>query len=193
MVHLRAAKIAGIANDIPPAEVVGDATTPRCCVLGWGSTWAAIDAAVQRTRRRGIKVAWVHLIHLNPFPPNLGEVLRRYPRMLVPEINLGQLCRIVRAEYLVDAKSVTKVQGLPFTARETRRRHRRSIAMTDTIVPVTTKKDWTSDQEVRWCPGCGDYGILLAVQLLMPDLGVAPENTVFVSRHRLLAAASRTT
>src|SRR3954454_16290307 len=63
----------------------------------------------------------------------------------------------------------------------TGRRNRRSVAMSDTIVPVTTKKDWTSDQEVRWCPGCGDYGILLAVQQLMPELGVAPENTVFIS------------
>ena len=79
---------------------------------------AAIDAAVQRTRRRGLKVAWVHLTHLNPLPPNLGEVLRRYPRLIVPELNLGQLCRLVRSEYLVDAKPVSKVQGLPFTAIE---------------------------------------------------------------------------
>jgi 2-oxoglutarate ferredoxin oxidoreductase subunit alpha len=87
-------------------------------VLGWGSTWAAIDAAVQRTRRRGLKVAWVHLTHLNPLPPNLGDVLKKYPKVIVPELNLGQLCRIVRAEYLVDAQPVNKVQGLPFTARE---------------------------------------------------------------------------
>ena len=102
-------------------------------------------------------------------------------RCIVPELNLGQLCRIVRAEYLVDAKSVTKVQGLPFTARELEDAIEGGAAMSDTIVPITTKKDWTSDQEVRWCPGCGDYGILLAVQQLMPELGIAPENTVFVS------------
>ncbi|HZX53352.1 MAG TPA: 2-oxoacid:acceptor oxidoreductase subunit alpha, partial [Ilumatobacteraceae bacterium] len=118
MINLRAAKIAGIANDIPPARAVGDVDDADVCVLGWGSTWAAIDAAVQRTRRRGVKVAWVHLTHLNPLPPNLGELLKKYPRIIVPELNLGQLCRIVRAEYLVDAKAVTKVQGLPFTARE---------------------------------------------------------------------------
>ena len=118
MIDLRAAKIAGIANDIPPAVAVGDVDDADVCVLGWGSTWAAIDAAVQRTRRRGVKVAWVHLTHLNPLPPNLGEVLKKYPRVIVPELNLGQLCRIVRAEYLIDAKAVTKVQGLPFTARE---------------------------------------------------------------------------
>ena len=118
MVDLRAAKIAGIANDIPPAVAVGDVDDADICVLGWGSTWAAIDAAVQRTRRRGLKVAWVHLTHVNPLPLNLGEVLKRYPRVLVPELNLGQMCRIVRANYLIDAKSVSKVQGLPFTSRE---------------------------------------------------------------------------
>jgi 2-oxoglutarate ferredoxin oxidoreductase subunit alpha len=117
MVHLRAAKIAGIANDIPPVEVQGDADA-ELLVLGWGSTWGAIDAAVQRTRREGTKVAWVHLVHLYPFANNLGEVLRRYPRIIVPEMNLGQLCRMVRAEYLVDARSISKVQGSPFTAAE---------------------------------------------------------------------------
>ena len=117
MVHLRAAKIAGIANDIPPVEVQGDADA-ELLVLGWGSTWGAIDAAVQRTRREGTKVAWVHLVHLFPFAANLGEVLRRYPRIIVPEMNLGQLCRMVRAEYLVDARSISKVQGSPFTAAE---------------------------------------------------------------------------
>mgnify|MGYP003493078673 CR=1 FL=1 len=85
---------------------------------GWGSTWAAIDAAVQRTRRAGTKVAWIHLTHLNPFPPNLGEVLARHRHVVVPELNLGQLSKLLRAEYLVDAHSVTKVQGLPFTAGE---------------------------------------------------------------------------
>lgn len=117
MVHLRAAKIAGIANDIPLATIVGDEDADLC-LLGWGSTWAAIDAAVQITRRQGLKVAWIHLTHLNPMPRNLGDLLRSFKHILVPELNLGQLCRIVRAEFLVDAKPVTKVQGLPFTAAE---------------------------------------------------------------------------
>ena len=117
MVHLRAAKVAGIANDIPLATVIGDEDAD-VCLLGWGSTWAAIDAAVQRTRRLGTKVAWIHLTHLNPLPPNLGELLKTFRTVLVPELNMGQLCRIVRAEYLVDAKPVTKVQGLPFTSAE---------------------------------------------------------------------------
>jgi 2-oxoglutarate ferredoxin oxidoreductase subunit alpha len=117
MVHLRAAKVAGIANDIPLATVIGDADAD-VCLLGWGSTWAAIDAAVQRTRREGTKVAWIHLTHLNPLPPNLGELLRSFKTVLVPELNLGHLCRMVRAEFLIDAKPVNKVQGLPFTSAE---------------------------------------------------------------------------
>ena len=78
----------------------------------------AIDAAVQRTRRVGTKVAWIHLTHLNPLPPNLGELLRSFRTVLVPELNLGHLCRLVRADYLVDAKPINKVQGLPFTSAE---------------------------------------------------------------------------
>ena len=117
MVHLRQAKIDGIANDIPLATITGDADAD-VCLLGWGSTWAAIDAAVQRTRRAGTKVAWIHLTHVNPMPPNLGGLLKTFKHVLVPELNLGQLCRLVRADYLVDAKAITKVQGLPFTSAE---------------------------------------------------------------------------
>ncbi len=119
MVHLRADKIAGIANDIPPVVVEGDEDA-ELLVLGWGSTWGSIKAAVADSRQAGKKVAWVHLMHLNPFPANLGDVLRRYPKIIVPEMNLGQLCKVVRSEYLVPAKSITKVQGMPFTATELR-------------------------------------------------------------------------
>ena len=89
----------------------------------------------------------------------------------------------MRAEYLVDAKSLTKVAGLPFIAREIEAEIERILERHDRrqSVNLTTKKDWASDQEVRWCPGCGDYGILHAVQQLMPELGMLPENTVFIS------------
>ncbi|GMU77341.1 MAG: oxidoreductase [Acidimicrobiia bacterium] len=117
MVHLRAAKVAGIANDIPPVEV-DDPDGAGLLVLGWGSTWGVAQQAVRQARARGARVAHAHLMHLNPFPANLGEVLGRYPKVLVPEMNLGQLSRLVRAEFLVDARSVTKVQGLPFRAAE---------------------------------------------------------------------------
>ena len=164
-------------------------------MLGWGSTWGAIDGGMNRVRATGRrKVAHAHLVHLNPFPTDLGDVLRRYPKVLVPELNLGQLSKMVRAEYLVDARSVSKVQGLPFTAGEleTAIHLGGRPEMTDVIVPTTTRKDWSSDQEVRWCPGCGDYSILAAVQMLMPELGVRREDTVFVSGIGC-AAASRTT
>ena len=118
-VHLRADKIAGIANDIPPAIIEGDEDA-QLLVLGWGSTWGSIKSAVAESRAAGLKVAWVHLMHLNPFPANLGDVLRRYPKIIVPEMNLGQLCKVVRSEYLVPAKSINKVQGMPFTTGELR-------------------------------------------------------------------------
>ena len=87
-------------------------------MLGWGSTWGSIKAAARRVRGAGKPVATAQLFHLNPFPKNLGEVLAAYPKVLVPEMNLGQLSKLVRAEYLVDAESLTKVQGLPFRAAE---------------------------------------------------------------------------
>jgi 2-oxoglutarate ferredoxin oxidoreductase subunit alpha len=121
MVRLRAAKVAGIADDIPDVEVTGDVDDAEILVLGWGSSWGAIDGAKDRVRRRGRKVAHAHLTHVNPFPRNLGEVLARYPRVLVPEMNLGQLSKLVRAEFLVDARSFTKVMGVPFTSGELER------------------------------------------------------------------------
>jgi 2-oxoglutarate ferredoxin oxidoreductase subunit alpha len=117
MVRLRAAKVAGIAKDIPHVEVDADEGA-RLLVVGWGSTWGTIQAALRRARAQGAKVARTHLIHLNPFPKNLGDVLRSYDRVLVPEMNLGQLSRLLRAEYLVDAISMSKVKGVPFRAVE---------------------------------------------------------------------------
>lgn len=118
MVEIRAAKVAGIASDVAPVSVRGDVDDAELLVVGWGSTWGAIDGAADRCRARGRRVAHAHLTHLNPFPANLGEVLSRYPKVVVPELNLGQLSRLLRAEYLVDARAVTKVQGVPFTAGE---------------------------------------------------------------------------
>ncbi|HEX7169079.1 MAG TPA: 2-oxoacid:acceptor oxidoreductase subunit alpha [Acidimicrobiales bacterium] len=118
MVRLRAAKIAGIAKDIPPIVADDPTGDADALVLGWGSTEGAIVASVRNVRARGRKVAYAHLVHLSPFPANLGEVLRRYRKILVPEMNLGQLVRLVRAEFLVDAKGYSKVQGLPFRTDE---------------------------------------------------------------------------
>jgi len=117
MTRLRAAKVAGIANDIPLLEV-DDPDGADTLVLGWGSTYGPIGAAVKRVRREGVNVARTHLHYLNPFPRNTGEVLRRYDKILVPEMNLGQLLKLVRAEFLVDAVGYNRVRGLPFKASE---------------------------------------------------------------------------
>lgn len=118
MVKIRAAKVAGIATSLPPCELRGDLDDADLLVVGWGSTWGAICGGVDRVRSAGHRVAQLHLRHLNPFPPDLGDVVRRYPRVVVPEMNLGQLSRLLRAEYLVDARAVSKVKGVPFTASE---------------------------------------------------------------------------
>jgi len=117
MVRLRAQKVAGIAADIPELEV-DDEDGAKLLVLGWGGTYGPIAAAVRRIRKDGGKVAQAHLTHLNPFPRNTGEVLRRYERVLVPEMNLGQLVKLVRAEFLVAAAGYNRVRGLPFTSSE---------------------------------------------------------------------------
>ena len=115
MIRLRAAKIAGIAQDLAPIEADDPTGDARVLVLGWGSTYAAITAGVRRVRRRHHRsVAQVHLMHLNPFPPKLGEVLRSYDSVIVPEGNLGHLTRLVRSDFLVDAKVLAHVQGSPF-------------------------------------------------------------------------------
>ncbi len=118
MVHLRRDKIAGIAADIPPVEVNDETGDAQLLLVSWGSTYAAVFAGVKRVRARGMKAAHVHLRHLNPLPPNLGEVLDRYAQILVPEVNLGQLSRILRAEFLVDAQTMSKMQGVPFRVGE---------------------------------------------------------------------------
>jgi 2-oxoglutarate/2-oxoacid ferredoxin oxidoreductase subunit alpha len=118
MVRLRQAKIDGIAADIPPLEVDDPDGRARVLALGWGSTFGSIGAAVRRVRKAGGSVAQAHLRHLNPFPANLEEVLRRYDRVLVPEINLGQLALLLRGRFLVDVISYNQVRGLPFQAAE---------------------------------------------------------------------------
>jgi 2-oxoglutarate ferredoxin oxidoreductase subunit alpha len=118
MVRTRQAKVDGIARSIPPVEVDDPDGEARVLALGWGSTYGPIGAAVRQVRRAGYPVAQAHLRHLNPFPANLGSVLSRYERVVIPEMNLGQLAQLVRARFLVDAISYTQVRGLPFRAAE---------------------------------------------------------------------------
>ena len=182
-------------------------------MLGWGSTYGSIGAAVRRVRNAGHTRSPRRTCGTSTRSrPNLGEVLRRYDKVLVPEINLGQLALLLRGRFLVDVISYNQVRGLPFQAAElagviedvigclnalsatarsrtatgeagpARASHRLASL---TLVPKATvrsaTKDFKSDQEVRWCPGCGDYAILAAFQAFLPELEVPRENVVVVS------------
>ncbi|MEO6503857.1 MAG: 2-oxoacid:acceptor oxidoreductase subunit alpha [Jatrophihabitantaceae bacterium] len=118
MVRTRQAKIDGIAKTIPALEVDDVTGGAKVLVLGWGSTYGPIGAAVRRVRRAGHVIAQAHLRHLNPFPANLGEVLARYDKVVIPEMNMGQLALLIRGRYLTDVISVTQVRGMPFRAAE---------------------------------------------------------------------------
>ncbi len=117
MVRLRAQKVKNAENDIPLLEVEGDEDA-ELLVVGWGSTFGAITEAVNRLRANGFKVAQTHLRYLNPLPRNTGEVLKRYKKILCPEINMGQLAKILRHEFLADVEPFNKIQGLPFKSSE---------------------------------------------------------------------------
>jgi 2-oxoglutarate/2-oxoacid ferredoxin oxidoreductase subunit alpha len=118
MVRTRQAKVDGVARSIPPLAVDDPDGDARVLVLGWGSTYGTIGAAARRVRRAGYPIAQAHLRHLNPFPSNLGAVLARYDKVVLPEMNLGQLATLIRAKYLVDVISVTQVRGMPFRAAD---------------------------------------------------------------------------
>ncbi len=118
MVRTRQAKIDRIADSLPPLEVDDPDGAAKVLVLGWGSTYGPIGAGVRRVRKAGYHVAQVHLRHLNPFPKDLGEILSRYDKVLVPEMNLGQLSLLLRARYLVDAVGYNQVNGMPLKAAE---------------------------------------------------------------------------
>jgi 2-oxoglutarate ferredoxin oxidoreductase subunit alpha len=117
MIRVRARKIAGMVREIPPLEVFGP-PEGDLLVVGWGSTYGAITQAVRELQAAGHTVGQVHLRWLNPLPADLGDILRRYRKVLVPEMNLGQLLRLIRAEYLVDAIGFNKIQGRPFKVSE---------------------------------------------------------------------------
>lgn len=117
MVLLRQEKVDRAVNDIPLVEIYGE-QTGKVLVLGWGSTYGSISSAVEKLQREGKSVSAAHLRHLSPFPKNLGEVLAGFETVIIPEMNLGQLCTMIRAKYLVDAVAFSKVKGRPFQIRE---------------------------------------------------------------------------
>lgn len=118
MVRTRQAKVDRVAAELAPLQVDDPTGAARVLVVGWGSTYGSIGAAARRIRSAGGAIAQLHLRHLNPLPADLGPVLRSYDRVVVPEMNLGQLARLLRAEYLVDVQSCARVRGTPFAAQE---------------------------------------------------------------------------
>jgi 2-oxoglutarate ferredoxin oxidoreductase subunit alpha len=119
MVRLREAKVKRVAQEIPPLEILGE-SSGELLVVGWGCTYGAIRTAVEEAQRDGLPVSAIHIRHLNPLPPDLGTILSHFKKVLVPEINRGQLRRIIRAEFLVDAAGLNRVRGLPLPAGEIR-------------------------------------------------------------------------
>jgi len=117
MIHLRAAKVEAVVQEVPDVVPAGD-PEGELLLVGWGSTYGSITAALRAQRERGRKIGHVHLRHLHPLPKNLGEVLKRYRKVVVPEMNMGQLLWVLRAKYLVDAEGYNKIQGKPFKQSE---------------------------------------------------------------------------
>ena len=113
MVEIRAEKVARIANDIPPTEIFG-AQEGDVLLLGWGGTFGALRTATENYVAEGLPIGHVHLRHLNPFPNDLADILKRFKKILIPELNSGQLLQLIRATYLIDAIGLNKVQGQPF-------------------------------------------------------------------------------
>ena len=126
MTDTRKAKIDGIANHIPEQDVALGAAGGKLAVVGWGSTFGPIHQAVRRARAKGADVSHIHVRHIWPLPRNLGDLLRSYERILVPEMNTGQLKTVLRDQYLVDAKPLNKVSRQPFKIAEDRSRDRAS-------------------------------------------------------------------
>jgi 2-oxoglutarate/2-oxoacid ferredoxin oxidoreductase subunit alpha len=137
MVRLRAAKVESVANDIPPIVVEGD-ESGDLLIIAWGSTHGPITAALNAQREKGRKVGHVHLRYLNPLPRDLGEIISRYKKVLVPEMNMGQLLMILRAKYLVDAQGYNKIQGKPFKTSEVEQKIEQ---MLDLVPSVLSEED----------------------------------------------------
>ncbi|HXN73554.1 MAG TPA: 2-oxoacid:acceptor oxidoreductase subunit alpha [Candidatus Acidoferrales bacterium] len=141
MVRLRAAKVEAVADDIPPAVPEGD-QSGDLLIIAWGSTHGPITAALNAQREKGRSIGHVHLRHLNPLPRNLGEVIKRFKRVLVPEMNMGQLLMILRAKYLVDAQGYNKIQGKPFKTSEVENKIEQMLG----LAPLTSSEDDLDEQ-----------------------------------------------
>ena len=141
MVRLRAAKVESVANDIPPVVPEGD-QSGDLLIIAWGSTHGPITAALNAQREKGRSIGHVHLRHLNPLPRNLGEVIKRFKKVLVPEMNMGQLLMILRAKYLVDAQGYNKIQGKPFKTSEIENKIEQMLG----LAPFTSQEEDFDEQ-----------------------------------------------
>ena len=141
MVRLRAAKVESVANDIPPVVPEGD-QSGDLLIIAWGSTHGPITAALNAQREKGRSIGHVHLRHLNPLPRNLGEVIKRFKKVLVPEMNMGQLLMILRAKFLADAQGYNKIQGKPFKTSEIENKIEQMLG----LAPFTSPEDDFDEQ-----------------------------------------------
>ena len=184
MCHIREEKVQKAALNIPLQELEGE-ESGDLLVVSWGGTYGATHMAVKQLQEEGHKVSLMHLKYINPMPKNTEQLLKNFKKVIVAELNLGQMRQILNGKFNVGAKGYNKVQGLPFKISELVEAfkqelgHKEDNKMTEN--PTYKKKDFVSDQEVRWCPGCGDYAILSAVQLAMTKIGKKKEDIVFVS------------
>ena len=124
---MRQRKIDGIVREIPPTEIFGNAGGGELLVVGWGSTYGTIREAVKASRAKGKDVSQIHLRYLNPLPGDLGDILRRFKKVLVAEMNMGQLLKLIREKYLIDAFGCNKIQGRPFKISEITSRVARAL------------------------------------------------------------------
>ena len=193
MTHLRAAKVAKIADGHPAARRRRPRRRRRAARARLGlHVRSDPGSRTPRARDAAGSVATAHLVHLSPFPANLGDVLASYGRVFVPELNMGQLSKLVRADFLVPAEALLEGAGAAAHGRRARAGDREA-AVTMATAAKTDKKAWESDQDPRWCPGCGDYAILSAVAGLHAGARAAARADRLHRRHRLLPAASPTT
>ena len=216
MTKMRAAKVEKVADFIPPTEVYGD-ESGGVLMLGWGSTFGAIRASVNRSRANGVAVSHVHLRHLNPLPRDLSEIIGRFDRVVVPEMNGGQLAFLLQGKLGISVESLSKVKGKPFKISELEAvivdlEWSKLMSVYPNLQPTDpsgqNRKDFATDQDVRWCPGCGDYAISLpssghcphwgfrrnslplsvglAVQVDFPTTWIPMECTPFTAEHQRL-------
>ena len=146
MVRLRAAKVESVANDIPPIVVEGD-ESGDLLIIAWGSTHGPITAALNAQREKGRKVGHVHLRYLNPLPRDLGEIISRYKKVLVPEMNMGQLLMILRAKYLVDAQGYNKIQGKPFKTSEIEQKIEQMLDLVPSVLSEEDADEQAGEQQ----------------------------------------------